>query len=52
MASKIIPPQRNKIHMAEINCQSSFHSHETSAEEIMHIIDTISEKKGRPYSSE
>jgi len=46
MASKIIPPQSNKTHIAKMSCQSSFYSHETSAEEIMHIIDTLIEKKG------
>ena len=29
-----------------MNYQSSFYLHETSAEEIMHIIDTLTEKKG------
>ena len=29
-----------------MNCESSFYLHETSAEEIMHIIDTLTEKKG------
>jgi len=46
MASKIISSQSNKSHRAEMNCQSSFYLHETSAEKIMHIIDTLSEKKG------
>ena len=46
MASKIIPPQSNKTHIAKISCQSSFFLHEASAEEIMHIIDTLTEKKG------
>jgi len=46
MASKIIPPQSNKTHIAKMNCESSFYLHETSAEEIMHIIDTLAEKKG------
>ena len=46
MASKIIPPQSNKTHIAKINCESSFYVHETSAEEIMHIMDTLTEKKG------
>ena len=43
MARKIIPAQSNKTHMAEVNCQSSFYLHETSAEEIM---DSLSVKKG------
>ena len=46
MASKIIPPLSNKTHIAKMSCQSSFYLHETSAEEIMHIIDTLTEKKG------
>ena len=46
MASKIIPPERNKTHIAKMNCESSFYLHETSAEETMHIIDTLTEKKG------
>ena len=46
MTSKIIPPQSNKIQIAKMNCESSFYLHETSAEEIMHIIDTLTEKKG------
>jgi len=46
MASKIIPPQSNKTHIAKMNCDSSFYLHETSAEEIMHITDTLTEKKG------
>jgi len=46
MASKIIPPRSNKTHIGKISCQSSFLLHETSAEEIMHIIDTLTEKKG------
>jgi len=46
MASKIIPPQSNKTHIAKMNCESSFYLHGTSAEEIMHIIDTFTEKKG------
>ena len=29
-----------------MNCESSFYLHETSSEEIMHIIDTLTEKKG------
>jgi len=29
-----------------MNCESSFYLHETSAEEIMHIIATLTEKKG------
>ena len=49
MANKIIPPQSNKTHIAKMNCESSFYLHETSAEEIMHIIDILTEKKG--YSS-
>ena len=44
MSSKIISPQSNKTHIAEMNCQSSFYLQETSAEEIMHIIDTLTEK--------
>jgi len=48
MANKIIPPQ-SKTHIAKMNCESSFYLHETSAEEIMHIIDILTEKKG--YSS-
>jgi len=44
MASKIIPPQSSKTHIAEINCQSSFYLDETSAEEVMPIIDTLREK--------
>ena len=43
--SKIILPQNNKTHIAKISCQSSFYLHETSAEEIMHIIDTLTEKR-------
>ena len=43
MASKIIPPQSSKTHIAEINCQSSFYLDET-AEEVMPIIDTLREK--------
>jgi len=46
MASKIIPPQSNKTHIAKMICESSFYLHETSAEEIMHIIDTLTDKKG------
>jgi len=46
MASKIILPQSNKTHIAKMNCESSFYLHETSAEEIMHIIDILTEKKG------
>ena len=46
MASKIIPSQSNKTHIAKMNCESSFNLHETSAEEIMHIIDSLTEKKG------
>ena len=46
MASKIITPQSNKTHIAKMNCESSFYLHETSAEEIMHIIDTLTEEKG------
>ena len=46
MASKIIAPQSNKTHIAKMSCQSSFYLHETSAEEIMHIIDTLTEKNG------
>ena len=46
MASKIIPPQSNKTYMAKMNCESSFCLHETSAEEIMRIIDTTTEKNG------
>jgi len=45
MASKIIPPHSNKTHIAKMNCESSFYLHETSVEEIMHIIDTLTEKK-------
>jgi len=44
MASKIIPPQSNKTRIAKMNCESSFYLHQTSAEEIMHIIDTHREK--------
>ena len=43
MASKIIPPPSNKTHIAKMNCESSFYLHETSAEEIMHIIVLRSE---------
>jgi len=46
MASKRIPPQSNKTHIVKMNCESSFYLHETSAEEIMHIIDTLTGKKG------
>ena len=46
MASNKIPPQSKMTHIAEMNCQSSFYFHEISAEEIMYIIDTRSEKKG------
>ena len=46
MASKIIPPQSNKTHIVKMNCEPSFYLHKTSAEEIMHIIDTLTEKKG------
>jgi len=45
MASKIIAPQSNKTHIAKMGYQSSFYLHETSVEEIMHIIDTLTEKK-------
>ena len=41
-----MPTQSNKTHIAKMSCQSSFYLHETSAEEIMHIIDTLTEKKG------
>ena len=44
MASKIIPPQSNKTHIAKMSCQSSFYLHETSAEEIMHNRHTHREK--------
>ena len=48
MASKIIFPQSNKTHISKMSCQSSFYLHDTSAEEIMHIIHT-QRKEG--YSS-
>jgi len=48
MGRKIIPPQSNKTHIAKMNCESSFYLHETLAEEIMHVIDTLTEKNGRP----
>jgi len=38
--------RQNIIYIAKLSCQSSFYLHETSAEEIMHIIDTLTEKKG------
>ena len=47
IANKIIPPQSNKTHIAKMNCESSFYLHETSAEEIMHIIDTHRKKGTR-----